>query len=138
MYHMRKKRIFFLSILIIGLIALTLMEERNWFSQKESISFKKAGSYIVGDNKVFVFYVSDTAWAKIEKHGLSLDHEKGSITAAFYYLENSNAPDLSLARNYMDAVDKGQTYECVAAFWKNGDPLLIKFPARSWPTNHRK
>nr|MDQ3393161.1 hypothetical protein [Bacteroidota bacterium] len=85
----------------------------------------------------YVFYVSDTAWAEIEKHGLSLEQEKGTIIASFYYLEKSNAPDLSLAKNYMDAVNKSQTYDCIAAFWRNGSPLLIKFPAKSWPASFK-
>jgi len=133
---MKKKRIFILSILIIGLVTLTLVEERNWFYNENKIRFKKAGAFTMGENKAFVFYVSDTLWSEIEKHALTLDHNKGSITASFYYLEISNAPDLSLARNYMDAIDKGQTFDCVAAFWKNGEPLLIKHPAKSWPVKN--
>lgn len=136
-HTMKKKRVFFLSILIVGLITLTLIEEHNWFSDENKVEFKQAGSFIFGGNKAFVFYVTDTIWSEIEKHGLSLEYEPGNMIASFYYLENSNAPDLSLARNYMDAVDKGQTTECVAAFWKNGEPLLIKFPARSWPAKYK-
>lgn len=134
---MKKKRILFLSLLVIGLVTVTLMEEHNYFSSKDKIRFKQAGSYTNGPNKAYVFYVSDTSWLEIEKHGLSLEQEKGSLIASFYYLENSNAPDLSLARNYLDAVDKGQTYDCVAAFWRNGEPLLIKYPAKSWPASRK-
>jgi len=125
-------------MLILGLIGLTLLEEHGYFTKKNKISFKQVGSFINGDNKAFVFYVTDTLWAEIEKHGLALDHQNGNMVASFYYLENSNAPDLSFARNYMDAVDKGQTYDCIAAFWRNGEPLLIKFPAKSWPSIYKK
>ncbi|CAN5252232.1 hypothetical protein BH23BAC1_BH23BAC1_16240 [soil metagenome] len=133
---MKKKQIIGLILLVIGLLAITLMEENKWLFNKESnVTFQRKESFLLGRNRAFIYSVSDTLWSEIENHGKNLDHKKGTITAAFYYLNNTRIPRISSAKNFIDAIDKGQTSDCVAAFWINGDTKLIKFPARAWSYN---
>jgi hypothetical protein len=133
---MQKKQIIGLILLVISLIAVTLMEENKWlFNTGSGVTFQRKESFILGRNRAFIYSVSDTIWSEIETHGKNLDHKKGTITAAFYYLENSRIPKISSSKNYIDAIDKGQTSDCVAAFWVNGDTKLIKFPAKAWSYN---
>jgi hypothetical protein len=133
---MQKKQVIGLILLIVTLVAITLLEENKWLFNKENqVTFQRKESYIIGRNRAYIYSVSDTIWSEIENHGKKLDHKKGTITASFYYLENSRIPRISTAKNFIDAIDKGQTSECVAAFWINGDTKMIKFPARAWTFN---
>lgn len=123
------KKIFGLTLLVFILISFTLIEEFKWLKNRNDVTFEKSSSYLSSKNRIFVYQVSDTVWSKIENHGKSLEYEDGGLTASFYYLNNFPVPDLSTAKNYIDAIDKGQTSNCVAIYWLNGDSKLVKYPS---------
>lgn len=126
---MNNKKIFGLTLLVLILISFTLIEEFKWLKDRNDVTFRETSSYLSAKNRIFVYQVSDTVWSRIERHGKGLEYEDGGLTASFYYLSTFPVPDLSTAKNYIDAIDKGQTSNCVAIYWLNGNSKFVKYPS---------
>jgi len=124
----------FRNLLLLGIVTI-------FFANCSDSSFEQVGYFKQNKYRVFTFYINSSIkydkdsipnelWEKITKDGKSQKHTEGCQTQSFYYLNRSDAPDITMFDNFINVVDKAYDNKPLAVYFKDerGNEGLIKYP----------
>lgn len=116
-------------IVVAAIIVISIISTPG--KNSSSVTFTEVGYYTAPNKfRVHTFYVSDTNFTKIKKHGDQLFRTEGCATVAFYYTDRNLCYNMTQATGFQNALEIGYQKGCIAEYFNNwnGEVRFTKFP----------
>jgi hypothetical protein len=120
--------IFMLLIAVVIIISIIASPDKDEYS----ITFQEIGYYTAPNHfRVYTFYVSDTNFSEIRKHGDQLFRSEDCATVAFYYTDRDLCRNMLQATDFYNALKIGYQKGCIAEYFndRKGEVRFTHFPS---------